>query len=198
LAGKATKRGDGIFNGANDNASGTTALLTLARYYAARADNERTIIFCAFSGEELGLLGSTLFANKINADAVKAMINVEMIGRAQVGKNRFFITGAQHSTFATILQKGLKDGRMKIVAEPSKEKNLFRRSDNYPFARKGVSAHSIMSSDDDDDCYHQACDEVRRMDTEHMAVIIEAIIIGCQSIIEGTETPSRIGGSKIF
>ncbi|HRF19915.1 MAG TPA: M28 family peptidase, partial [Chitinophagaceae bacterium] len=49
---------DSIMNGANDDASGTTAMLALAEYFAMRGDNERTLLFCAFAGEEFGLVGS--------------------------------------------------------------------------------------------------------------------------------------------
>ena len=60
------KKKDSILNGANDNASGTTALLMLAKYFAQKNDNERTILFCAFAGEELGLLGSKDFVNHVD------------------------------------------------------------------------------------------------------------------------------------
>ncbi len=66
----------GIYNGANDDASGTTAVLALAKYFAMRKKNERTLIFCLFAGEELGLLGSTDFAKKIKPSFVKANINI--------------------------------------------------------------------------------------------------------------------------
>ena len=97
---------DSIFNGANDNASGTTALLMLAHYFAAKKDNSRTLVFCAFAGEELGLKGSEHFVNKINSESVVAMINIEMIGaRNAAAKNSFFLTGARHSNLERILRK---------------------------------------------------------------------------------------------
>jgi Zn-dependent M28 family amino/carboxypeptidase len=73
--------GDTIYNGANDNASGIAALILLARYFAAANNNARTIVFAAFSGEELGLFGSMAIANSMkNFDSVVAMINMDMIG----------------------------------------------------------------------------------------------------------------------
>jgi len=72
---------DSIANGADDDASGVTAMLTLADYYKKQNNNERTLIFVAFTAEELGMYGSKYFSNHINADQVVAMINMEMIGK---------------------------------------------------------------------------------------------------------------------
>lgn len=185
--------GEGIYNGANDNASGTTALLTLMRYYAQQASNERTLIFCAFAGEEIGLKGSEALADIINAKSVKALLNIEMIGRhGAVGKNAFFITGEAKSNLGAYFKKALKGGTVKIKHEPDAQKELFMRSDNYPFALKGIPAHTIMSSDDDDGCYHKTCDEVDRIDVANMTEIIKAIIVGSRGLVDGTITPSRI------
>ncbi|MFN2458383.1 MAG: M28 family peptidase [Chitinophagaceae bacterium] len=185
--------GENIFNGANDNASGTTALLVLANYYALRNDNERTLVFCAFAGEELGLYGSAAFLKYILPDQVKAMINIEMIGRKNIaGKNAFIITGAQFSNLENIIRKNLKRTKIRVYSERDHRKMLFQRSDNYLFAREGIPAHTIMSSDDDDECYHQPCDEVERIDIQNMTEIIKAIAIACRTLINGRDTPSRI------
>lgn len=184
---------EAIFNGANDNASGVAAMLTLAQYYANRKDNSRTLIFCAFAGEELGLLGSKLLAKGMNSKAIVCMINLEMLGRhARKDKNTFFITGAHYSDLAKIMRKNLKGAAVKIIREPSMDKQLFERSDNHPFALKGVPAHTIMSSDDDDDCYHQTCDKVHRLNVGHMQAVVQAVATGVETIINGTDTPLRI------
>jgi len=189
---------DSIYNGANDNASGTTALLVLADYFAKRNDNERTIIFCAFSGEELGLLGSGVFVNNLNADSIVAMINIEMIGITRPKrKNTFFITGASYSNMRQIFKTNLSNSAVKIVNEPDERKQLFKRSDNFHFALKGIPAHSIMSSDDDDVCYHQPCDNAQRIDTKNMTEMIKAIAIASHSIIMGKDTPLHINPKKL-
>ena len=182
-----------IFNGANDNASGVAAMLALAQYYATRKDNSRTLVFCAFAGEELGLLGSKVLADGINAQMITCMINLEMLGRyARRNKNSFFITGAQHSNVAQIMKENLKGHSVRISREPSMEKQLFARSDNYPFALKGIPAHTIMSGDDDDPCYHQTCDEVQRLDIVNMEAIVRAVATGVETIVNGADTPTRI------
>lgn len=189
---------DSVFNGANDNASGIAALLALAHYYALRNDNERTIVFCAFAGEELGLWGSKAFVQSVNAEKIKAVINLEMVGRAGIGKNAFFITGAHYSDLQKIFVKNLKGSSVKLRYEPSFEKQLFKRSDNYPFALKGVPAHTVMSSDDDDGCYHQPCDELERLDIKHMMEIVKAIAVACTTLINGTDTPTRINPKYFY
>jgi hypothetical protein len=183
-------RKDKVFNGANDNASGTAAVLTLANYFSLRNDNERTLVFCAFAGEELGLFGSEAFVNNTNTGGIKAVINIEMIGRTSVGKNAFFITGSDQSDFSSIIKKALRN-TARLVREPPYEKELFKRSDNYPFAEKGIVAHTIMSSDDDDQYYHKTCDELERIDFENMTKIVQAIAIACQTMISGKETPKK-------
>lgn len=188
--------GKKIYNGANDNASGTTALLMLAKYFALRADNERTLVFCAFAGEEMGLHGSKALAPRIQPDAIVAMINLEMLGVPQVGKSAFFITGSQHSNLKAIFETAL-NGQCRIVSEPDEEKELFQRSDNYPFAKRGIPAHSIMASDDDDKCYHRSCDDVNRIDFDNFVAIVKCLAVATKKIIGGMQTPSRIKAESL-
>jgi Iap family predicted aminopeptidase len=190
---KKKKRGDSIYNGANDNASGTTAVLALAHYFAQRADNERTLVFCAFSGEELGLKGSKLFSEMADPAKIIAVLNIEMIGRCDfAGRNAFFVTGADYSGLKDILKKNLKGSPVKIVREPREDKMLFQRSDNLHFALQGIPAHSIMCSDDTERCYHSPCDELERMDLENMTRIIRAIAKASRTLVDGSEQLSRI------
>src|SRR5690606_13434704 len=65
---------DSVANGADDDASGVSAVISLANYYKKRNDNARTLLFVAFTAEEMGLVGSTYFSTQINADEVVAMI----------------------------------------------------------------------------------------------------------------------------
>lgn len=183
---------DSIMNGANDNASGVTAVLMLADYFSMRGDNERTLIFCAFAGEELGLLGSRQIVKLFDAKKIIAVINIEMIGVPQFGSNNIFITGTQYSSLPTLLSKNMKHNNIKIKREPDLKKRLFQRSDNFPFALAGVPAHTIMSSDDNDPCYHKPCDEVKRINISHLTKIIKAIALASESLINGKETPTRV------
>jgi hypothetical protein len=188
--------GDNIYNGANDNASGTTAMLMLARYYAMRNNNERTLVFCAFAGEELGLFGSYAFVKLIKPESVMAVINLEMLGRTT--GNSFFLTGEKLSDLKKIFERNLKGGKFKISPEQGENADMFNRSDNLPFALLGIPAHTITTSDDTDDvCYHKPCDDARRILFENMTRVIKAISKASESIIMGKDTPSRINPKNI-
>lgn len=188
---------DSILNGANDDASGTTAMLAMAHYFSLRNDNERTILFCAFAGEELGLLGSQDFANILDPGKIVAGINIEMIGIPEFGRNKVFITGEGYSNLPDILDRGLRKSGIGVRADPDEKKELFLRSDNYSFVLKGVPFHTIMASDDDDPCYHQPCDEVRRIDIPNMTRIIRAIAAAAGTLVNGKETPWRVNTSML-
>lgn len=184
---------EGTYFGANDNASGTSAVLALAKYFAMRNDNNRTLVFCLFAGEELGLHGSRSFVNMIKPSTVKAVINIEMIGMTNAtGKNAFMVTGSHLSDLTKILRQNLKGEKVKVLDLRSDPKFLFQRSDNFPFAEEGIPAHTIMCSDDNEPCYHKPCDDVKRIDLDNMTKIIQAIAKSCTTVISGKDTPTRI------
>jgi hypothetical protein len=79
-----------------------------------------------------------------------------------------------------------------MVEEPNPAMHLFHRSDNLPFALKGIPAHTIMSSDDNDECYHKTCDDLERIDFWHMENLVNAILVATKPMIDGKQTPSRI------
>jgi Zn-dependent M28 family amino/carboxypeptidase len=186
---KKDKKGnkDVIMNGANDDASGTTAMLMLAQYFAARNDNERTLLFCAFAGEELGLEGSADFIKYIQPKNIVANINLEMIGVPQFGSQTVFITGQNRSKLGHLLRVNLQKNGLNVINEPDPRKELFSRSDNYNFFMQDIPAHTIMGSDDEDACYHQPCDDVNRIDIGNMTAIIQAIAAATRSLISGEE-----------
>lgn len=185
---------DKVYNGANDDASGTTAVIALAKYFKELNNNERTIIFVAFTGEEVGGYGSRYFSKNIDADAVVAMFNIEMIGtESKWNKNSAYITGFEKSDFGTILQNNLKGSNFNFYEDPYPDQHLFYRSDNATLAALGVPAHTISTSKmDSEDNYHQLSDEVSTLDLDNMTEIIKAIAISSESIISAKDTPSRV------
>lgn len=185
---------DKVYNGANDDASGVTAVIALAKYFKTLNNNERTIIFVTFTGEEVGGYGSAFFSQNINPDNVVAMFNIEMIGtESKWDKNSAYITGFEKSDFGTILQKNLQGSNFNFYQDPYPREQLFYRSDNARLAAVGVPAHTISTSKmDSEPNYHKASDEVSTLDLDNMTEIIKAIAISSQSIINGTDTPIRI------
>lgn len=185
---------DSIANGADDDASGVTAMLTLADYYKKQNKNERTLIFVAFTAEELGMYGSKYFSNHIDADQVVAMINMEMIGKdSKFGPNTVYITGYDQSNLGQLMQENLKNTTFRFYPDPYTKQNLFYRSDNAVLAAKGVPAHSFSTSQmDKDEYYHTVKDEVSTLNVQNIISSIEAIAIGAAGIVEGRQTPSRV------
>lgn len=185
---------DSIYNGADDDASGTTAMMVLAEYYAKKNDNERTIIFVAFTGEEMGLIGSTHFGRDVDASKFVAGINIEMIGKqSNFGPKTAWLTGFERSDFGEIIQKNLKGSGYTLFPDPFKKFNLFFRSDNASLARLGIPSHTFSTGPIDVDVhYHKASDEPETLNVSNITETIRAIAIGTESIINGSDTPTRI------
>ncbi|WP_316819397.1 M20/M25/M40 family metallo-hydrolase [Pedobacter gandavensis] len=185
---------DSIANGADDDASGTTAMIALAKYYKKLNNNERTLIFVAFTAEEIGGFGAKHFSEKLNPDEVVAMFNIEMIGKdSKFGKNTAFITGFDKSDFGKILQKNLEGTEFTFHPDPYPQQNLFYRSDNATLAALGVPAHTISTDQiDSDKFYHTVKDEFVTLDVDNILSTIKGIAKSAITIVKGTDTPSRI------
>ncbi len=190
---------DSIFNGANDDAAGTTAVLMLALYFKALNNNARSLIFVAFTAEEIGGFGATYFSRQLPPEKVVAMLNIEMIGtESKWGTNSAYITGYEKSSLGAILQQNLAGSGFTFHPDPYTEQNLFYRSDNATLARLGVPAHTISTSKmDNEPNYHKPSDEVGTLDLENMARIIRSIAISASSIISGKDTPSRVDTGQL-
>lgn len=186
--------GDAIANGADDDASGTTAVISLAKYYKKLNNNERTLVFVAFTAEEIGGFGARYFSSQLNPEDVVAMFNIEMIGKeSKFGKNAAFITGYDKSDFGEILQKNLEGTDFKFYPDPYPSQNLFYRSDNATLAALGVPAHTISTVQIDiDKNYHTVNDELETLDINNIWSTIKAIALSARGIIAGKDTPKRI------
>jgi hypothetical protein len=191
--------GDSIANGADDDASGTTAVIELARYFKKIKNNNRTIIFVAFTAEEIGGFGSKYFSGQLDPDKVVAMFNIEMIGKpSKWGPGAAFMTGFERSDFGTILVQNLAGTSFNINADPYPEQNLFYRSDNATLARLGVPAHSISTDQIDiDKLYHSVDDEFETVDVKNITATIRAIALSSKTIVDGTDTPKRIDKATV-
>jgi len=187
-------QGDSIFNGANDDASGCTAVITLAKYFAMKKDNARTIIFATFAAEEIGGFGSQYFSKQFDPAQVVAMFNIEMIGtESKWGTNSAYMTGYERTDMGKILEKNLAGSRFTFYPDPYPQQNLFFRSDNATLARQGVPAHSLSTSKmDSEKFYHTVGDEITTLDMKNMTEIIKAIAVSSTSIVSGKDTPSRV------
>lgn len=199
INGKRAVNGDSIYNGANDDAAGTTAMIMLSKYFAALGNNERTIIFAAFTAEEAGGFGAQYFSKQFDPLQVKAMFNIEMIGtESKWGKNSAYITGYEKTDMGAILQKNLEGTEFTFYPDPYTDQNLFYRSDNATLARLGVPAHTISTSKmDSEPNYHKPSDQFETLDIDNMTEIIKAIAKSARSIIAGKDTPSRVDATQL-
>lgn len=192
--------GDSIANGADDDASGITAVITLAKHFKKLNNNERSLIFVAFTAEEIGGFGSKYFSERFNPDQVVAMFNIEMIGKdSKFGPNTAFITGYDRSDFGSILQQNLEGSAFKFYPDPYPEQDLFYRSDNATLAALGVPAHTISTDQiDNDKLYHTVDDEFESLNMENIYATIQAIALSSRSIVNGTDTPRRIPRTQLY
>jgi len=191
--------GDSIANGANDDASGTTAVIELARYFKAAGTPERTLVFAAFTAEEAGGFGSQYFSRQLAPDRIVAMLNIEMIGKpAASGRNHVWITGFERSSLGKIMQDAVRGTDYVFEPDPYPKEDLFYRSDNATLARLGVPAHSISTTPIDvDQDYHRVSDEVRTLDLDHLTNTIRAIAAGAAPIVSGQATPTRVDATQV-
>ncbi len=190
--GRKTGYGDTIFNGADDDASGVTAVLTLADAYAALPKApKRSVVFMTFWGEEKGLLGSRYFANHPTwpLDKIVANINIEMVGRPEAGANeKCWMTGWDQSDLGQLMNQGSQTVGVLVFEHPKMSNMLYRASDNYSFVEKGVIAHSFSAGSLHGD-YHQVSDEWEKLELQHMTRVIQGLFAGSLPIANGDATP---------
>jgi hypothetical protein len=168
--GNPDESGDSIFNGADDNASGTAALLEMARATMALPEAPaRSILFLAVSGEEKGLLGSAAWTENptVPIGGVVANINLDMVGRN--APDTLIAIGQEHSTLEAVIRRiadrpGLG---LNIIEDPEPEKMFFFRSDQLSFIQRGIPAVFFTTGDHED--YHQQSDRPERIDTDKLA-----------------------------
>ena len=188
--------GDSINNGADDDASGTIALLELARQIKRGAPPARTIVFAAVTGEEVGLIGTRWYiANPVlPLERTVANFNLEMIGRPDSltgGPGTAWLTGYERSTFGDMLaQAGVP-----IVPDPRPAQRFFERSDNIDFARRGIPAHTLSTFNLHGD-YHTVNDEAEKIDTQHMARVIDAALVALRALANADAIPAWHPGGR--
>jgi len=184
-------KNDSIANGANDNASGTSAVLAMANYFAQTKSNKRSVLFALFSAEEVGLKGSEHLAQRLRAEKmdVYTVLNFEMLGVPFKDKDyEVFVTGYDKSNLG---QKMNAYTNSKMVGESqiAIKYSLFKRSDNYPFYQAmEIPSHTISSCDlTNFDYYHHVDDEVSQVNYDFMTEIINKLIPAVETISQ-TET----------
>lgn len=185
---------DLINNGADDNATGVTAVLTLADAFGALQERPaRSVIFMTFWGEEQGLLGSKYYVQHPlwPLDEVVANVNIEMIGRPEDGaEGKVWGTGWTHSDLGPLMALGASRSNVTFFHHPQFSQMLYARSDNFSFVSAGVIAHSFSAGSLHSD-YHQPSDEIDKLNLSHMTRVIQGLFAATLPIAQGQVTPRR-------
>ena len=191
------RRIDGeVFNGADDNASGSAGLLAIASAYAASKERpRRSIIFLSVSGEELGLWGSAYYADHPTwaADKIVADINTDMIGRSgpESGPTEVTVTPSnRHGMFSTIVQDAARFAEQLGCTFTSGDK-YYSRSDHYNFAKKGIPVVFFCNGEHED--YHQVTDHADKLDGAKMERIARLAFWTGWSVANADERPRKLG-----
>ncbi|MGH9580583.1 MAG: M20/M25/M40 family metallo-hydrolase [Terriglobales bacterium] len=171
----AAVKGDSIYNGADDDASGVVAVLELARALAAGPQPKRTVLFALFGSEERGGLGSAFFLEHppVALETIVANLEFEMIGRPDpaVQPKTLWLTGYERSN----LGAELAGHGARLVADPHPREHFFERSDNYVLAKMGVVAHTVSSYGLHKE-YHHPSDDLSHIDFAHMKEAIASMV----------------------
>jgi Zn-dependent M28 family amino/carboxypeptidase len=206
-------RGEGtnrIFNGADDNGSGSVALLEIAEAFATGPRPKRSILLLWYAGEERGLLGSRLFVERptVPLENIIVNINMDMVGRSKQpgdtnprnrelsGSNEVYVIGPKIASpdIGAVLQR-VNDQYLRMELNPmydslSHPEQLFFRSDQYSFVSKGIPAVFFFTGLHAD--YHQVTDTVEKIDFEKMARVARTVFGLAWALADAPERPARV------
>ena len=171
---------DSIYNGANDNASGTALLIELAKYYSAIKMNRYTLVFIAFSGEELGLLGSAYVAADIDQSLIRTVINFDMVGRSiNSYTKKCMVIAETPKPLLKKLNQQLDRHEDFFINDMFPYDNLFARSDHYSFSKVKTTI-LLTTSSPGDLYYHTLEDEIKTIDFDFLLSTAKNIALGCK------------------
>lgn len=206
-------RGEGtnrIFNGADDNGSGSVALLEIAEAFATGPRPKRSILLLWYAGEEKGLLGSRLFVERptVPLESILVNINLDMVGRSKQpgdtnprnrelsGPNEVYVIGPNvaNPDIGAVLTR-VNDRYLQMELNPMYDslnhpEQLFFRSDHYSFVSKGIPGIFIFSGLHAD--YHQVTDTVEKIDFEKMARVARTVFGLAWELADAPERPARV------
>jgi Zn-dependent M28 family amino/carboxypeptidase len=187
--------GDNIYNGADDDASGCTAVLELARALGALPRPKRTVYFVCFGSEEAGGFGARYFVDHppVPLDSIVANLEFEMIGRPDpaVAPHTLWLTGYERTDLGPDLAKH----GARLVADPHPEQRFFQRSDNITLARRGVVAQTVSSFGLHPQ-YHHPDDDLAHLVIAHMADAIGSMVAPVAWLVNADYRPQWLPGKK--
>lgn len=192
---------DSIYNGARDNAMGTTAILCAARIFS-EAPPKRSILLLACTGEEAGLLGSTYYAAHPLVPLHKTVFNLNIDGAGYNDTSIVTVIGLERTSAEQDILAACKAVGLGAIEDPAPEQNLFDRSDNVSFARKGIPAPTFSPGfrafdDAINKFYHQAADQAdENFDFAYFHRFVKAFIHAARRIADNPSAPQWKSGDK--
>lgn len=183
--------GDSIYNGADDNASGTAALVEVAEAFAALSEPPaRSLVLLAVSGEEKGLLGSRWFSENppMPIASIVANLNIDMIGRN--APDSIVVIGQEYSSLGPLVREVAarrEDLGLVVIPDPWPEERFFFRSDHFNFARREIPALFFFAGTHED--YHRPSDEVEKIDTRKASRVARLVFHTALAVAEAAEPP---------
>lgn len=187
--------GDRIFNGANDDGSGTVSVIELASALATLQPRpKRSIVFLTFFGEEEGTLGSLYYARHpvFPIEETVADLNLEQVGRTDsihgVNLAQVTVTGFDYSSVGRTLREAGADTGVRVLSDESGGESFFARSDNAPLADEGIPAHTIAVTLEFPD-YHTVRDKWQKIDYDNMAKVDRMVAVAVLLLADNSHAP---------
>ena len=187
------KGDDKIYNGADDNASGTSAVMALSDYFKD-LNPDQTVMFMAFDAEEIGLVGSKKLVEntdfKTYLPDMKLMLNLEMIGTVSAfGEGKVYMTGSDRSDLMKLMNQNTS-GKFHVESDPYLKQKLFFRSDNVNFVNNGVVSHALSSVNMENQThYHKKNDDMTVINVDNLSEITQGIGKSVYQMMQKKEIP---------
>lgn len=187
---------DRIYNGANDDGSGTVSVMEVASAFAAQKERpKRSIVFALFFGEELGLVGSRYYARHplVPLAQTVAHLAIEQVGRTDDSEGpQIKAAGITGFDFSDLPRRVAEAGALvgiRITKDPKNSDDYFTASDNRSLAEQGVPAHTLSVAYQFPD-YHRVGDEWNKIDYENMAAVDRAVALGIAQLASEAPPPA--------
>jgi hypothetical protein len=198
--GKPDAKGDSIYNGARDNAVGTAAVIQAANYFGHHPP-KRSILLCAWTAEEKGLLGSSYFAENPPLPLRKIIFNLNIDNGGYNDTSLVTVIGLGRSSADHHIAEAAEAFGLKALADPSPEQGLYDRSDNVNFAKKGIPAPTFSLGftafdEEINKYYHKAADQVDNFDLDYALKYWKSYILSAEKIANDPKKPLWKAGDK--
>jgi hypothetical protein len=196
--GQPDARGDSIYNGADDNASGTAVMMEVARALIALPEEQRprrSVMFLGVSGEEKGLLGSRWFAQNptVPIDRIVANINMDMVGRN--APTELIAIGQEYTSLGPLAERVARENpqlRLRLMPDPDPAEQAFFRSDHVSFMQQDIPAIFLTTWLHED--YHRPSDTVDRIDADKAARVARFVFRLTHEVADAPERPHWLPG----